>query len=183
MPDLLLTRNPARIESNRFISAQAPMTRLLLRGADDAIALASKALRFSLPRQPCTSSVDGDRTALWLGPHEQLLLAPETLATEMDALLRHALAGTPHSLVDVGHRQTALWVSGTDVESLLNAGCPLNLHPDSFRVGACSRTVFGKAEIVLWRRHRELFHVEVWRSFAAYVTQLLSEAGRDLEHR
>jgi sarcosine oxidase subunit gamma len=39
----------------------------------------------------------------------------------------------------------------------------------------CTRTVFAKADIVLWRTQENAFHVEVWRSFAGYVTGLLRE--------
>jgi sarcosine oxidase subunit gamma len=39
----------------------------------------------------------------------------------------------------------------------------------------CTRTVFSKADILLWRTAEEAFHIEVWRSFAGYVTGLLRE--------
>ena len=35
----------------------------------------------------------------------------------------------------------------------------------------------GKADIVLWRIAPDAFHLEVWRSFADYVTRIFSEAG------
>jgi sarcosine oxidase subunit gamma len=63
---------------------------------------------------------------------------------------------------------------------LLNAGCPLDLDLAAFPVGMCTRTVLAKAEIVLWRTSAEVFHVEVWRSFASYVTEYLAEAAREL---
>jgi sarcosine oxidase, subunit gamma len=37
----------------------------------------------------------------------------------------------------------------------------------------CTRTMYDKAEIVLWRRAPDRFHLEVWRSFARYVEGLL----------
>jgi sarcosine oxidase subunit gamma len=43
----------------------------------------------------------------------------------------------------------------------------------------CTRTVFAKAEVVLWRTGADAFHVEVWRSFAPYVLGLLEEAARE----
>jgi sarcosine oxidase subunit gamma len=45
----------------------------------------------------------------------------------------------------------------------------------------CTRTVFGKAEIVLWRTAAETFRIEVWRSFAPYVLGCLEEAGREYQ--
>ena len=64
---------------------------------------------------------------------------------------------------------------------VLAAGCPLDLDPEHFPVGMCTRTVLAKSEIVLWRRGPALFHIEVWRSFAVYVTAFLGQAARDIE--
>jgi sarcosine oxidase, subunit gamma len=44
----------------------------------------------------------------------------------------------------------------------------------------CTRTVFGKAEIVLWRPAEQSFRLEVWRSFSPYVAHLLHEVAREL---
>ena len=55
----------------------------------------------------------------------------------------------------------------------------LDLHPVAFPVGMCTRTVFGKAEIVLWRTEAEAYHIEVARSFAPYVWACLEEARRE----
>lgn len=119
----------------------------------------------------------GGLAALWLGPDEQLLLAPET--SDIGAALLPALRDLPHSLVDVSHRQIAFEVSGPRATLLLNAGCPLDLDLGAFPVGMCTRTVLAKAEIVLWRTSRDVFHVEVWRSFADYVSRFLAEVARE----
>lgn len=42
-----------------------------------------------------------------------------------------------------------------------------------------TRTIFEKAEVVLWRGP-DAFRVEVWRSFARYVLALLQAADRDV---
>jgi sarcosine oxidase subunit gamma len=96
-----------------------------------------------------------------------------------EAILGDALAGLPHALVDVSHRQTALEVAGPDAEAMLAMACPLDLHPSAFPVGMCTRTVFAKCEIVLWRTGPDLFHIEVWRSFGAYVVGLLDLAREE----
>ena len=44
----------------------------------------------------------------------------------------------------------------------------------------CTRTVFAKAEIVLWRTAADTFRVEVWRSFADYVVGMLHETAFEL---
>ena len=55
----------------------------------------------------------------------------------------------------------------------------LDLDPAAFPVGMATRTLFTKAEIVLWRQGADTFHVEVWRSFAPYLHGLLAEAARE----
>ena len=69
-------------------------------------------------------------------------------------------------------------LSGEQSETALSVGCPLDLA--AFPIGGCTRTVFGKAEIILWRREATSFHLEVWRSFAPYVTALLEAGVQDL---
>jgi len=133
------------------------------------------ALGFALPQTACSSASRDARHALWLGPDEWLLLcAPDE---PMDEDLAAALAGHPHSLVEVSCRQTALIVSGAQATDLISAGCPLDLGLSAFPIGMCTRTLFGKAEIVLWRTGEAQFHIEVWRSFVGYVWSFLQAAG------
>ncbi|WP_336069171.1 sarcosine oxidase subunit gamma [Nitratireductor rhodophyticola] len=152
-----------------------PATRLSLRAPKTAVKSLSKTLGLDLPQRPKTSSAKDGRAALWLGPDEWLVI------DENEADLLGACAGIRafHSAVDVSHRNTAVLVSGSRAEAVLNAGCPQDLSPDAFPVGACSRTVFGKAEIILWRTEGDAFRVECWRSFSDYVFMLLEAAARD----
>src|SRR5204862_236244 len=83
----------------------------------------------------------GARAALWLGPDEWLLIAPEPAPRRFAAALAEALTGLPHSLVDVSHRQSALALSGPQATTLLAAGCPLDLDVGPFPVGMCTRTI------------------------------------------
>jgi len=156
-------------------------TRFILRGGPDTVAAASIAWGVALPTEAGGSAQRGDgpkrRAALWLGPDEWLLLAPEAEFASCSASLAAALGGVPHSLVDVSHRQIALEVSGKQASQMLSSGCPLDLDLAAFPVGRCARTVFAKAEIILWRRAPDGFQLEVWRSFSEYVTGLLQRVG------
>ncbi len=120
-----------------------------------------------LPRTPLRAALSDETAILWLGPEEWLVLAPAC---------DNVVPGNG-SVVDVSHRQVGLHIEGYRAETLLNAACPLDLDLDAFPVGACTRTVFGKAQITLWRRDAALFHLEVARSFAGYVHALLREAA------
>jgi heterotetrameric sarcosine oxidase gamma subunit len=122
--------------------------------------------------------VSRDRAALWLGPDEWLVLAPDT-ETELAERATRAAGGAPCSIVDVSHRAASIEIAGPRAAWCLNAFCPLDLDLSAFPVGMCTRTLLGKAEIVLWRLGAETFHLEVMRSFAPYVWQCLEEARRE----
>jgi sarcosine oxidase subunit gamma len=173
-------RQPARVASSMLVRALLPATRYVLRGGPDVMNAAGQTLGLTLSQAACraVTTAGGGLAALWLGPDEQLLLGPEM--SDIGAALRHGLSGLPHSLVDVSHRQAALEVRGSRATVLLNAGCPLDLDLSEFPVGMCTRTVLAKAEIVLWRTSRDVFHVEVWRSFVDYVSRFLAEAAREI---
>lgn len=166
-----------RSAAGRGVSARpaAAAHRVSLRCAASAIAAVSDALGVELPRRPKTSATAGSRVALWLGPDEWLII--DETADPVPAL---AGIDAPHSAVDVSHRNTAILVEGPGAETLLAHGCPQDLSPEAFGEGACSRTVFGKAEIVLHRPAAETFRMEVWRSFSDYVFTYLADAARDL---
>ncbi|MFX8747406.1 sarcosine oxidase subunit gamma family protein, partial [Acinetobacter baumannii] len=78
-------------------------------------------------------------------------LAEDGAVDAIEAAFADRLGQEPHSLVDVSHRNTAIQIAGPAAADVLNAGCPLDLRLDAFPVGMCTRTLFAKAEIVLWR--------------------------------
>jgi len=170
-------RQPPRIDARPWLVPQPAATRFSFRGGADAAAIASRAFGVELPSTACRANPGGERAALWLGPDEQLLLAPEHEAAALRTTLSAALSGVAHSLVDISHRQTAFLMTGPQAEWLLNTGCPLDLDAKAFPVGMCTRTVYMKSEILLWRLSADTFRVEVWRSFADYVVKHLEEAA------
>jgi sarcosine oxidase, subunit gamma len=186
LPDLAAARSGPldgrSLTGGVALTALPPASRYILRGRPRAIQAAGAAFGAALPQQACRAVVmQHGRAALWLGPDEWLLLTLPADGPALAASLDHAMAGLPHSLVDVSHRQVGIEVAGPEAAAVLNAGCPLDLDEAAFPVGMCTRTVLAKAEIVLWRVAPELFRVEVWRSFAEYVWLFLEEASR--EHR
>ncbi|HEX9706256.1 MAG TPA: sarcosine oxidase subunit gamma family protein [Steroidobacteraceae bacterium] len=159
-----------------WLRTLAPAARFILQGGKAARDAAGAAFGVSLPETPCRANSLGNRAALWLGPDEHLLLGPASDTPILAAGLEAALTGIAHSLVDVSQRQVALQLRGPHVDAILNSGCPLDLDPVEFPPGMCTRTLLGKADIVLWRRSAEEYHLEVWRSFSDYVTGWLRMA-------
>jgi sarcosine oxidase subunit gamma len=81
--------------------------------------------------------------------------------------------------VDISDRQVAIPLQGPGAALILNAVMPLDLHLDAFPVGMATRTVFERADVMLWRTGEQAFHIEVWRSFAPYVEGLIDLIARE----
>jgi sarcosine oxidase, subunit gamma len=180
MADSYGDRQPPTITSSAVLRLLPPAARHVLRGAAPVLDTAGDALGLSLSMPACRASMNAALAALWLGPDERLLLGEDDSAADTSNRIARALGDRPHSLVDVSHRQLGLAISGAHAATVLAAGCPLDLDHSAFPVGMCTRTVLGKAEIVLWRIAEDDFHLEVWRSFAAYVSGVIAEAAREL---
>jgi sarcosine oxidase subunit alpha len=157
------------------LTALAPTTRLSIRAGSTVGTAIGLALGVLLPTVPCRSVIARDRAALWLGPDEWLIVAPET-ASDLAAQAAKAAGGHPVSIVDVSHRSKTLEITGPRAAWCLNAFCALDLDARAFPVGMCTRTLLGKAEIVLWRIAPEVFHLDVGRSFVPYVWACLEES-------
>ena len=181
--------NAARVEplSGKLIASPivriepaGEASRLVLRAGEKALTPLGKALSVKLPVQPktstrATSGRASGRIAMWIGPDEWLVIDPGQ--ADLAALCGKVKA--LHSAVDVSHRNTAIIVSGPAARSVISAGCPQDLSSDVFPVGACSRTILGKSEIILLREDEDVFRVECWRSFSDYVFTFLADAARD----
>jgi sarcosine oxidase subunit gamma len=159
------------------LTAAAPAARLALRAPELSLGSLSRALGLTLPTAPKTSAASATlrRRALWLGPDEWLLIDEDGADLVADC----AAAKSLHAAVDVSHRNVAILVEGRGAADCLNAGCPRDLSLEAFPVGACSRTVLGKIEVVLLRTDETAFRVEVWRSFSDYAWDFLEDAARD----
>jgi sarcosine oxidase, subunit gamma len=155
-----------------------PVRRWSLRCRAGSVAAIGAALGLPLPEAMCRANGQDGRAALHLGPDEWLLRAPDDDAAWV-ASIAAAVQGKPFSLVGIGDRQLGLMITGPSAEAILSAGCPLDLGEKAFPIGMCTRTIFAKAEVLLWRRD-EGFIVEYWRSFADYIEGLLDQAENDL---
>ena len=165
-------------ERGESLHALPPATRFILQCGKEARAAAGRGFGLAMPEAACRAEAASGRAALWLGPDERLLLAPAGTEDALVAGLASAIGRLPHSLVDVSHRQVALAIAGPTARDLLACGCPLDLDDAAFPVGMCTRTVLGRADVVLWRSSPEEYHLETGRSFASYALEWVREADR-----
>jgi sarcosine oxidase subunit gamma len=103
-----------------------------------------------------------------LGPDEWLLRTATDTAMPTGA-------GLPVAITDVSERSISLFVEGPRAVELLMTGCPLDL--DNFAVGRATRTIYETVEIIIIREGEDRFHVEVWRSFAAWLWTAFTAAA------
>jgi sarcosine oxidase subunit gamma len=175
-------RVPIQVRETEWLCVVHCVARFVFRGDAQARLVLGTALGAPLPAVTGRAFAQGPCAALSLGPDEHLFIVAEGEVTTFHSELSTALHGLPHSLVDVSHRQVSLELRGAYAEWLLAAACPLPLDVEAFPVDACTRTVFAKAEIVLWRTASDAFRVEVARSYCRYVVDLLGEVARELPH-
>ena len=181
-PEPSLALSPATVAADQQTSVAnaPPACRWVLRCAAAVPPELASALGCPLPTTINTARDAGERAALMLGPDEWLLLAPEADGVALDMAFAAVLSGYSHSLVDVAHRQLALVLEGPRVELVLNAGVPLDVDIAAFPVGTATRTLFDKAEIVLWRTGADSFRIETARSLLPYLRAMLAEVLTEL---
>jgi sarcosine oxidase subunit gamma len=162
------------------IAAVAPCNRYSLRVRPGLLSQAAAFGRLALEMPLNTCAVEGDRIAARLGPDEWMLFDDESADASAVRNLENALVGKPFSLVDIGHRHLAFTIAGARACDVLNGGCPLDLSDAAFPPHSATRTLFGKAEMILLRPSEErVYRVECWRSFAPYVQGLLEDIARE----
>jgi sarcosine oxidase subunit gamma len=160
------------------IAAAPPVARFNLRVRAGDIAAASTAFGVTLPQRVGQGAHADGRSAWALGPDEWLLHAQAEDAASIVDAFASIRAVTPHSLVDISDREVTFVLEGERVEELLTIGCPINLR--RLAPGAAKRTIFDTAQIVLLRDAPDRFRIEVWRSFASHVEDLLRIGDAEL---
>jgi len=163
------------------IQPEVPLGKLVLRGEPDIATTVSDALGWPLPERLNRATAGDDARALRLGPDEYLLLVPPAMVEATQDGLVRALTGRHHALVDISARLVAIEFAGAAARDTLAAACPLDLHPSALGPEQVTRTVFGKAEIILDCLDVARLRLLTNRSFAPYVRRLLAEAGREFK--
>ena len=155
-----------------------PVARFSLRLSPALLGRATSVAGFALELPINRCQIAAGKRALRLGPDEWLLCGPQTAAAEIVRDAEAALGNLHHAFVDLSHAHIALSVAGPQAAEVINSGCPLDLSPSAIPPGAATRTLLGKAEIILTRwEEMAAFEVECARSLAAYVQEFLAAAA------
>lgn len=137
---------------------------------------AVKALGFELPLEPNTSAAKAPRRALWLGPDQWLIVAPEHDMPPLEA----ALGAHAASVVDVSDLRAVFQLAGPMSRDVLRKGCAVDLHPRVFATGAVAVTALARVRAILWQLDQApAYEVYVERSVAGYMRDWLCDAMRE----
>jgi sarcosine oxidase subunit gamma len=152
------------------------LPQLNVRASGDVIQRVGAALGVALPTEPNTVSTAGQRSALWLGPDEWLIVDEGPAASEAD--VRAAFAPEWGSVVDVSANRVVFDLIGPTARELLAHGCPLDLHPRVFGPGQCAQTLLARAAVILWQTDAApTYRILVRASFADHIARWLADAA------
>lgn len=160
------------------VSRVTPQAQLLLHCAPEDWEVLASETGLSLGSQMLRATQGNAWHALHLAPDEWLLIGPTGSEDRLGE--RFSRSNTPRSLVTVSDRTLGIALVGAGAERVINSGCPLDLEISRFPVGCCTRTLFGKVMVVLWRTSEAAFRMEYARSFDEYVTGLVETSVSDL---
>jgi sarcosine oxidase subunit gamma len=139
-------------------------------------------LGVALPTRPGTVASAGERSVLWLGPDEWLVLGPDGDAAALVQLLQESLGGESGSVVDVSANRTVIEVTGAAARDLLEKGIAIDLDPRSFSTGHCAQTLLGRAQVVIWQvAETPSYRLLVRPSFAQYVADWLGDGALEYD--
>ncbi|MFT0531370.1 sarcosine oxidase subunit gamma [Castellaniella hirudinis] len=156
-----------------------PLINLRLDPADAALSAAVRqAIGVDLPVAPNTVAQAGDRLALWLAPDEWLLRCVGDDPAGLVADIGRAAGAGWFAVTDQTSGYSVMHLHGPQASAVLNAGCPLDLHPRVLRLGQCAQTHFFRTSILLrpLADDGQAWELIVRRSFADYAARLLLDA-------
>ncbi|WP_066459332.1 sarcosine oxidase subunit gamma [Castellaniella caeni] len=135
-------------------------------------------LGLALPLTPNTVACNESLVVFWLAPDEWLLRAQTDGLDSMVSRVERALANHWFAVTDQTSGYSVIQLHGPGARDVLNAGCPLDLHPRVLPFGRCAQTHFFKTSVLL----RPLddggggWELIVRRSFADYTARMLLDA-------
>jgi sarcosine oxidase subunit gamma len=131
-----------------------------------------------LPRSCGQVTADGYHSVLWLGPDEWLIVSEMTPGVLLDALT-DAVGDAHAALVDVSANRTLLELAGPAARSVLEKGCPVDLHPRAFEAGRAVATTLARVPLLLWQVGADTYRLMPRSSFAQYVASWLLDAMQE----
>lgn len=160
------------------VTLLAPVARFSLRARAADLPALGQALGLDLPQTIGDRARAGTTGVLCLGPDEWHILAAETDAAGLASACAAIYDATPHSLTDISDREVSVLIEGPAASELLTLGCPRDI--DRIAPGRGCRTVMDGVTVLLRRDAPDRFRLDIWRSFAPHVIDLLRTGCAEL---
>lgn len=156
------------------------LTQVSIRVAPDSAGARGigEALGAALPQRVGETSQAGGHTTLWLGPDEWLVVS-DADADSLVGQLRAAAGETPAQVLDLSANRTVIELTGPGARSVLEKGCPADLHPRVFADGTAIVTSLARVPVLVWKVDADRFRVVPRASLAQYVAAWLLDAVRE----
>ena len=145
-------------------------------------------LNIKLPRLPNTTKEIKplDSKIFWLGPDEWLVICHNQSSCLKDKVSFEEEECQHIGWVDVTDSRSLICLSGPSAHSVLEKGCPLDLHLNTFPVNSCSQSVIGQASVLIHRLQEhttmnDLWEIYVELSFTSYLWSWLLDAAAEYE--
>ncbi|MGE0798696.1 MAG: sarcosine oxidase subunit gamma [Lautropia sp.] len=164
------------------IREQPFVTQIDLRGDPGDAAFAAATRRVLGLALPAANRYAGDAqlAAIWLGPDQWLLTAPDGRNDALLAALGEALHGLHHAATDVSANRTVIEISGSDARPVLAKGCTLDLHAAAFAPPRAAQTLLARSQVILQCLDAApVFRIYVRNSFAQYAAEWLIDAAAE----
>ncbi len=122
---------------------------------------------------------DGERSVLWMAPDELLIMTPLAEVASRIALIDQTLAANPRLIVDVSDARAIFRLTGAGAREVLAKGAPIDLHPESFRIGDLRRTRFSTVAAAIYQvaAAPETFEMICFRSYAPAMWRWLAASS------
>lgn len=147
-----------------------------LRVRPSGASIAEKALQ--LPQEALQSQHD-DPVASWLGPDQWLLTSENKPVAEILEHIEGALSGQLYAATNMSSGYACFAMSGPAARTVLAMGCGIDMHETAFTTGRCVRTRFAQVPLFIVATGNSDFDLYVDRSYANYLQDWLTAAGKD----
>ncbi|MBM3572816.1 MAG: hypothetical protein FJX52_10755 [Alphaproteobacteria bacterium] len=161
--------------------ARRPMAALFdLRGDAAAVAACLHAAGLTAPAVANSSQSSGDSTVFWIGPKRWLLRTALAREGELVHAFHGLVADRAANATLVSDAWIGFALSGPEARDVLAQGCPLDLSPRHFALGAATMTeLFGSPALIHAEASADGFAIYVEASHADFIESWLARARGD----
>jgi sarcosine oxidase subunit gamma len=126
--------------------------------------------------------VKGECRLLTLTAGEWLMISDTFAGHTLHEFTREHVQEQGIAAVNLSQGLAALQLEGSAVRNVLAKSCGLDLHPQHFPVGSCTRTRFAQLPVIIdFIDAKPRFELYVGRSYRSYLTSWLTDASIEFQ--